>query len=146
LPSAPLSRLPMSSVTSPASMATPPSGQGGSDAGAGLEVTTSSLPGSRLALEMSVPGVRCQSSYDAAVDKFSRSLRLPGFRPGKVPRQVLLNQIGSQRIRATALEELVDRVYRDALDRTGVQPLSRPELEEGFESLLSRFQPGQPPG
>jgi trigger factor len=134
----------MSSATSPASTATPPSGQGGSDAGAGLEVSTSSLPGSRLALALSVPGARCQSSYDEAVDKLSRSLRLPGFRPGKVPRQVLLNQIGSQRIRATALEELVDRVYRDALDQTGVQPLSRPELEEGFETLLSRFQPGQP--
>ena len=136
----------MSSATSPASTTTP-SGQGdssGKDATTGLGVTTSALPGSRLALGLSVPGGRCQSSYDAAVDKLSRSVRLPGFRPGKVPRQVLLNQIGTQRIRATALEDLVDKAYRDALTQTGVAPLSRPELEEEFDTLLNRFQPGSP--
>ncbi|MFN6133372.1 MAG: trigger factor [Synechococcaceae cyanobacterium] len=136
----------MSSATSPASTTTP-IGQGDSSgkvASTGLGVTTSALPGSRLALGVSVPGGRCQSSYDAAVDKLSRSVRLPGFRPGKVPRQVLLNQIGTQRIRATALEDLVDSAYRDALAQTGVAPLSRPELEEEFETLLNRFEPGAP--
>jgi trigger factor len=136
----------MSAATSPASTTTP-SGKGdssGKDASTELAVSTSPLPGSRLALALSVPGGRCQSSYDTAVDKLSRSVRLPGFRPGKVPRQVLLNQIGTQRIRATALEDLVDSAYRDALVQTGVAPLSRPELEEEFEALLNRFQPGAP--
>ena len=136
----------MSAATRPASTTTP-SGQvdsGGKDATSELGVTTSALPGSRLALGLSVPGGRCQSSYDAAVDKLSRSVRLPGFRPGKVPRQVLLNQIGTQRIRATALEDLVDSAYRDALVQAGVAPLSRPELAEEFEALLNRFQPGAP--
>ena len=137
----------MCSATSPATTATSPAGQGersGKTSGTELEVTTSALPGSRLALALSVPGGRCQASYDAAVDKLSRSVRLPGFRPGKVPRQVLLNQIGTQRIRATALEELVDSAYRDALAKSGVDPLSRPELEEGFDTLLDRFAPGSP--
>ena len=74
----------MSAATRPASTTTP-SGQvdsGGKDATSELGVTTSALPGSRLALGLSVPGGRCQSSYDAAVDKLSRSVRLPGFRPG----------------------------------------------------------------
>jgi trigger factor len=137
----------MCSATSPASTASNPIGQGdsgGERIGTELEVTTSALPGSRLALALTVPSGRCQSSYDTAVEKLSRSVRLPGFRPGKVPRQVLLNQIGTPRIRATALEDLVDSAYRDALAQTGVDPLSRPELEEGFETLLSRFHPGSP--
>ncbi|MCP9828381.1 trigger factor [Synechococcus sp. L2F] len=107
-----------------------------------LKVKTSPLPGSRLALEVEIPGGRSQASYEAAVNKLSRSVRLPGFRPGKVPRPVLLQQIGPLRIRATALEDLVDSVWRDALAQEKIEALSSPELSEGFEALLERFNPG----
>ena len=55
-----------------------------------LKVTTSTRPGSRLALEVGVPADRSQASYDAALEKLSRTIKLPGFRKGKVPRPVLL--------------------------------------------------------
>jgi trigger factor len=55
---------------------------------------------------------------------------------------VLLQQIGALRIRATALEDLVDRACRDALDIEKVAALGQPELSEGFEVVLERFQPG----
>ncbi|MCT0231110.1 trigger factor [Synechococcus sp. CS-1324] len=108
-----------------------------------LKVKTSPRPGSRLALEVEIPGGRSQASYEAAVTKLSRSVRLPGFRQGKVPRPVLLQQIGPLRIRATALEDLVDGVWRDALKQEEIAALSNPELSEGFEALLARFSPGE---
>lgn len=108
-----------------------------------LKVKTSPRPGSRLALEVEIPGGRSQASYEAAVNKLSRSVRLPGFRPGKVPRPVLQQQIGPLRIRATALEDLVDSVWRDALAQEKIEALSSPELSEGFEALLERFNPGE---
>ena len=70
-----------------------------------LKVTASARPGSRVALEVAIPGARSQASYEAAVEKLSRSIKLPGFRKGKVPRPVLLQQIGPLRIRATAVED-----------------------------------------
>ncbi|MFQ6539491.1 MULTISPECIES: trigger factor [Aphanothece] len=107
-----------------------------------LTVTASPRPGSRVALEVAIPGGRSQASFDAAVEKLSRSIKLPGFRKGKVPRPVLLQQIGPLRIRATALEDLVDAAFRDALAIETVSPISRPELSESFEVVLERFQPG----
>ncbi|TVS05791.1 MAG: trigger factor [Cyanobium sp. PLM2.Bin73] len=107
-----------------------------------LQVTATPRPGSRMALEVAIPGSRSQASYEAAVDKLSRSVRLPGFRKGKVPRPVLLQQIGPLRVRATALEELVDAACRDALEIEKVAAISRPELSEGFELVLERFEPG----
>lgn len=109
---------------------------------ASLQVTSTPRPGSRVALEVAIPGSRSQASYEAAVDKLSRSVRLPGFRKGKVPRPVLLQQIGPLRVRATALEDLVDAACRDALDIEKVAAISRPELSEGFELVLERFEPG----
>jgi trigger factor len=59
-----------------------------------------------------------------------------------VPRPVLLQQIGPLRIRATALEDLVDAAFRDALEQEPVAAIGRPELSEGFEAVLERFEPG----
>jgi trigger factor len=108
-----------------------------------LKVKTTPRPGSRLALEVEIPGGRSQASYEAAVTKLSRSVRLPGFRQGKIPRPVLLQQLGPLRIRATALEDLVDSVWRDALKQEQIAALSNPELSEGFDVLLARFSPGE---
>ncbi|MCP9802094.1 trigger factor [Cyanobium sp. T1G-Tous] len=107
-----------------------------------LSIKASPRPGSRVALEVAIPGGRSQASFDAAVDKLSRSIKLPGFRKGKVPRPVLLQQIGPLRIRATALEDLVEAAFRDAVSQEMVAAIGRPELTEGFEVVLERFEPG----
>jgi trigger factor len=124
---------------SPAAQAAPAAQ---SSQSASLQVKASPKPGSRVALEVAIPGSRSQACYDSAVEKLSRTVKLPGFRKGRVPRPVLLQQIGSLRIRATALEELVDSACRDALEIEKVAAISRPELSEGFEVVLERFQPG----
>lgn len=113
-----------------------------SPAAPSLRISTSPLPASRLAVELAVPGERTQASYDAAVETLSRSVKLPGFRKGKVPRAVLLQQIGPLRIRATALESLVDTAFREALDQEKIEAISQPSLAEGFEVVLERFTPG----
>jgi len=110
---------------------------------ADLKLSTSARPGSRMAIEIAVPANRTQSSHNEAVEKLSRSVRLPGFRQGKVPRAVLLQQIGPQRIRATALETLVDSVFRDALKQAEIPAIGQPALDGGFEALLERFEPGK---
>ena len=108
-----------------------------------LKVKTSSLPGSRLALEVGVPAGRCKASYEAAVERLSRSVRLPGFRKGRVPKPVLLQQIGPLRVKASALEDLVDSVLRDAIEQEKVEVLGQPSLSSNFEELLEKFDPAK---
>ena len=112
-------------------------------AGAALKLSTSPRPGSRMAVEIAVPAGRTQTAHDQAVEKLSRTIKLPGFRKGKVPRAVLVQQIGPLRIRATALEDLVDSVFRDALRQAEIAAIGQPALDGGFEALLERFEPGQ---
>ena len=130
-----------SAATKEATKATP---KASAPAGASaIKVKVSARPASRVALELAIPGARSQASYDAAVEKLSRSIKLPGFRKGKVPRPVLLQQIGLVRIRATALEDLVDSVFRDALRQAEIAAIGQPALDGGFEGLLERFEPGK---
>ncbi len=105
-----------------------------------LKVTTENLPNSRIRLELEVPAERCKASYEEALSRLSRSIKLPGFRKGKVPKAVILQQIGTAQIKATALETLIDVVWREAIDQESLEPLCAPELREGFEALLGKFQ------
>jgi trigger factor len=108
-----------------------------------LKVSTSPRPGSRMAVEIGLPAGLTQSSHEQAVEKLSRSIQLPGFRKGKVPRAVLVQQIGAARIRATALEDLVDSVFRDALKQAEIPAIGQPSVDGGFDALLERFEPGK---
>ncbi|MEY3750619.1 MAG: hypothetical protein RLZZ186_1038 [Cyanobacteriota bacterium] len=108
-----------------------------------LKVSTSPRPVSRMAVEIGVPAGLTQTSHEQAVEKLSRTIKLPGFRKGKVPRAVLVQQIGAARIRATALEELVDSVFRNALKQEEIPAIGQPSVDGGFEALLERFEPGK---
>ena len=109
---------------------------------AALKVSTESRPSSRLAVTVTVPGERCTASYEEAISSLSRSINLPGFRKGKVPRSVLVQQLGGVRIKATALEKLIDSAWRDAIQQESLEPISQPDLSSGFDGLLESFNPG----
>jgi trigger factor len=62
--------------------------------------------------------------------RLGREVKVPGFRKGKVPRQVLEARIGRQTLIAEAIEhEAVPEFYAKALDEHGVEPLSRAKVE-----------------
>ena len=109
---------------------------------AALKVSTESRPSSRLAVTVTVSGERCTASYEEAIKSLSRSINLPGFRKGKVPRSVLVQQLGGVRIKATALEKLIDNAWRDTIKQESLEPISQPDLSSGFDGLLESFNPG----
>jgi trigger factor len=62
--------------------------------------------------------------------RLSREVKVPGFRKGKVPRQVLEARIGREALIAEAIEhEAVPEFYAKALEELGVEPLSRAKVE-----------------
>ena len=106
-----------------------------------LKITTNSLPNSRIAVELEVPAERCRNSYNEAISHLSKTARLPGFRKGKVPKIVILQQIGTTRIQASALEKLLQKSWEEALEKENIEPLCEPILTNGFEDLLANFNP-----
>jgi len=106
-----------------------------------LIIKTSTLPKSRIAIELEIPASRCKSCIEETINTLSRSAKLPGFRAGKIPKQVLIQRIGLSQIHASALEKIIDKAWNEALKQESIEPLSEPALEDGFESLLEKFNP-----
>jgi trigger factor len=69
-------------------------------------------------------------AIDRTARRLSREVRVPGFRKGKVPRQVIEARIGRDALLAEAIEqEAVPEFYAKAIEELGVQPLSRAQVE-----------------
>ena len=108
-----------------------------------LKVKLTELSENRISVELEVPAERCKSSYDSALARMGSSIRLPGFRPGKVPKQVIVQQIGIARIKAAALENLVDKAWKEAIAQESIEPTGEAQLKEELQSVVDRSNPNE---
>lgn len=74
-----------------------------------MKISQEKLPDSQISLEIEIPAEASGNAYEEMVRNLASSSNIPGFRKGKVPRQILLQRIGKQRIKAAALEELIQK-------------------------------------
>ena len=109
-----------------------------------MKVTQEKLPASQIGLEIEVPSEKSKQVYEQVIKQFARDINIPGFRKGKVPRQVLLQRIGQTRLKAAALEDLINDSLQKALEQEKIQAIGSFELRSEFEELLSKFDPEQP--
>lgn len=109
-----------------------------------MKVTQEKLPASRVGLEIEVPSEMSKKVYERVVQEFVRSANIPGFRKGKVPRQILIQRIGPTRIKAAAVEELVEDGLKEAVKQESIDVLGNYQLQSSFEELVNKFDPEQP--
>ncbi len=107
-----------------------------------MKVTQERLPESQIGLNIEIAPEASRNAYEKMVQNLSRSSNIPGFRKGKVPRQVLLQRIGNQRIKAAALEELIQKSLQEAIEQESIEALGQPDLRSNFEELLGQYNPG----
>jgi len=67
-----------------------------------------------------------------------------GFARQGVPRQILLQRLGNLRLKATALEELIQNGIQEALKQSEIQAIAQPQLRSSFEDLVNQYEPGKP--
>jgi len=108
-----------------------------------MKVTQEKLPASQIGLEIEVTPEMSKKVYERVLQEFTRSANIPGFRKGKVPRQVLVQQIGATRLKAAAVEELVEDGLKEAVKQEKIEVLGNYQLRSSFEELVSQFEPGQ---
>jgi trigger factor len=91
--------------------------------------TLKQLDPTQVELEISISPEEFDAATAAAYKKLVRTARVPGFRPGKVPRKIYEQQYGTARIVDQALEELVPEKYSQAIDEYKLEPIARPQME-----------------
>jgi trigger factor len=87
------------------------------------------LPENRARLSVEVPVDDVKHAVEHAAEDLASSAKIPGFRKGKVPRQVLLARVGRERLMTEAVESHIGGWYRNAVASSRLLPVSQPEYD-----------------
>jgi len=110
-----------------------------------MKVTLEKLPASQVGFDIEIEGKKSQDIYDRMIKKLMQSANVPGFRKGKVPKQLLVRQIGEDKLKANVLEEVLqDGLNTVISENDDLQAIGSFELGADFETLLNQFVIGQP--
>jgi trigger factor len=87
------------------------------------------LPDNKVRLTVEVPQADLEHAVEHATHDLAESVKVPGFRQGKVPPQVLLARIGRERIFREAVESHIGGWFLNAAAGTRIRPVAAPEYD-----------------
>jgi trigger factor len=93
-----------------------------------MQFTVNTTSGLERRIEVQIPQTRVAGEVDRRLRDLSRTARVHGFRPGKVPLTVIKQQFGSQ-VHGDAVTELIRQGYSDAVKQEKLRPAGNPTFE-----------------
>ena len=93
------------------------------------KITVERRPQSLVAITVEVPPEHVERAAEKAFRRLVQKANIPGFRPGKAPRALYERQYGSDHLYEEAARDLVDEVYRQAVDTNDLHPLDSPDVD-----------------
>ena len=94
-----------------------------------LTTEVTPLEENRVRLDVAVPGDEVRRQMERAVRQLGREVRVPGFRPGKAPAEVIVQRVGREAVVQEMLKGALGGWYSEALSEAGVVPIDDPELD-----------------
>ena len=93
-----------------------------------MQVTEVANDGLKRAYTVSVPAADIAAERTRRLDELGRELRLPGFRPGKIPASVVKARYG-QAVMSEVLEQSVNKATQQVVTDRGLRPALQPKIE-----------------
>jgi FKBP-type peptidyl-prolyl cis-trans isomerase (trigger factor) len=87
------------------------------------------LPDNKVRLTVDVPKADVHHAVEHAASDLASSVKIPGFRQGKVPMPVLVNRIGKERLYSEAIESHISGWYSNAVASSRIRPADQPQLD-----------------
>jgi len=95
-----------------------------------MRATAAPEEGNKVRLSVEIDESEIDKALDGVMRRLSREVKVPGFRPGKVPRRVIEARMGgATALRGEALREALPDFYAQAVTDTEVDPIDQPEID-----------------
>src|SRR5262245_35621948 len=94
-----------------------------------METTVKELPDSRVRVDVDVDPKDVEGSIARMARQLGKDMKLPGFRKGKVPPEMVVQRLGRQTVLTQALESSLGDWYERAMLESGVNPVGDPKLD-----------------
>ena len=93
-----------------------------------MRVSVETTSGLERRLTVGVPADRIDTAVDKRLQEAARNVRLPGFRPGKVPMRVMKQRFGAG-VRQEVLGEVISQSFQEAVMSENLRPAGQPSIE-----------------
>lgn len=95
-----------------------------------MKVTTEELENRQMAMTIEVENNEAEKALRKAARTLSRKYDIPGFRPGKAPYNVVVRLLGLAAVQEQALDDLAEKLYKQALKEEDIQPYDTASLDQ----------------
>src|ERR1700747_1346872 len=95
-----------------------------------MRATAEPAEGNRMRLSVEVDEAEVDKALDSTVRRLAEQVKVPGFRPGHVPRRVLEARFGgADALRRQAISDTLPDLYAQAVADTDLDPIAAPEID-----------------
>ena len=108
-----------------------------------MKSTVEKLSPTRVRINVEVPFAEWEGDFDAALKQMAKQVRLPGFRPGKVPMKIVAQTYGPQ-VRSEVLSDAVQKAFTDAVKEANLRVAGYPRIERRTAPMPPRSSSARP--
>ena len=105
-----------------------------------MEYDVEELEELKRKLTITIPEEVVSQRINAAYKQLNREMKIPGFRPGKIPQKVLEKQVPMQSF-GDMFQELMQEYYEEALNKSGLRPTGQPEIDHAGLQDIKKDEP-----
>jgi trigger factor len=94
-----------------------------------VQAQVEELGGDRVRLTVEVPSAEVKHAVEHAASDLAGSLKIPGFRKGKVPMPVLISRVGKERLMSEAVDSHIGGWFWNAAAGSRIRPVTQPQYD-----------------
>lgn len=94
-----------------------------------MKIDTQPRENHQVKLTIEINQQELEKAKRQAASKIAQRIKIPGFRPGKAPYQVVLRYVGDEEVKKEALENMSEELYPLAIKEAGIKPYGAATLE-----------------
>jgi trigger factor len=103
-----------------------------------VKVNAEELSPTKKRLEVEIPSPQVQEAVESLYRDLNKRIRIKGFRPGKIPRDVLERRYGEY-VKEQAISHLINETYPQAITQESIDPIAPPTIDTGELALEGPF-------
>ena len=110
--------------------------------GTKLKILKQDKKGNKVSIEIDVPYEEFAKARDKVIADISSTMKVPGFRPGKAPSNIIKQNLNMEFAKEKAVDLVVEQSYPEILKQTAIEPVDYPSwkpvaIEDGVKCVIS---------
>ena len=94
-----------------------------------MKIRSNTREGNKVILEIEEEYSKLKDAIEETIVETGKEVKLPGFRPGKAPKELVRKALNQEAVEAEAVQRLISSLYPTVLDEAKIDPVDYPNIQ-----------------